>query len=180
MKKTICFLLTILLLLCVGCAQSVNEQSTEIPTDAPTEPTTLQTVTVAPELLPSVFEDAADFVSAGNIAITAVPGATEVTQIVLFNEISQVQFMYNDVLFTYRAAFASTGRNGYELTGILGEAEYLETPVSYTTSGIEVEAHLLENGGILLWTDNEINYSLVSFGGTFEDLSAVADLIFEN
>ncbi len=178
MKKTICFIMAVLLLLCVGCTPQTDERPTEpakeVPTNGP--------VTVAPELLPSVFEDNSAFVDAGNISISAPQGASEVSQIILFDEISQVQFMFNDVLYTYRAAFASTGREGYSLTGILGETEYLEDEIFYTNDSVDyaIEAHLLSNGAILLWMDNEINYSLSSYGGTFEDLSAVADLIFEN
>lgn len=178
MKKIICLLLSVLLLLCVGCAQQSDEQPTEPPTENPTT----EPVTVAPELLPSVFEDASEFVASGNIEISAPQGATEVSQIILYDEVSQVQFMFNDVLYTYRAAFASTGREGYALTGIFGETEYLEDEIFYTNDSVDyaIEAHLLSNGAILLWMDNEINYSLSSYGGTFEDLSAVADLIFEN
>ncbi len=177
MKKIICLLLSVLLLLCVGCAQQSDEQPTEPPTEKPTT----EPVTVAPELLPSVFEDASEFVASGNIEISAPQGATEVSQIILYDEVSQVQFMYNEVLYTYRAAFASTGREGYALTGIFGETEYLEDEVSYSNEAVDgdIEAHLLSDGGILLWTENDINYSLSSNGGRFEDLVAVADLILK-
>ena len=177
MRKTICLLAVAFLFMCVGCTQQTDEQSTV----APTETVTAEPVTVDPALLPSVFEDASAFVAAGNIEINAPQGATEVSQIILFDEICQVQFMFNDVLFTYRAAFASTGRTGYELTGIFGETEYLAQEVSYSNPAVDgvIEAHLLANGGILLWTANDINYSLSSSGGSFEDLSAVADLILK-
>ncbi len=177
MKKIICLLLSVLLLLCVGCAQQSDEQPTEPPAEKPTT----EPVTVAPELLPSVFEDASEFVASGNIEISAPQGATEVSQIILYDEVSQVQFMYNEVLYTYRAAFASTGREGYTLTGIFGETEYLEDEVSYSNEAVDgdIESHLLTDGGILLWTENDINYSLSSNGGSFEDLCAVADLIMK-
>ena len=171
MKKTICFVIALFMLLCVGCAQQPSVTSGDAPTGEP--------VTVDPELLPDIFEDASAFVSAGNIDIAAPLNASEVTQIILFDEISQVQFTVGEVFFNYRAAFASTNRSGYDLTGIVPELEYTEDEVTYENENVHFtfEAHLLENGAILLWSDGEINYSLSSYGGTFDDLSAVADLI---
>ncbi len=178
MKKIFCLLSAVLLLLCVGCSQQTDTSSAE-PTV--TEAPTTEPVTVAPELLPSVYEDASAFVAAGNIEIAAPQGATEVSQMILFQEISQVQFVFNDVLYTYRAASAATGREGYALTGIFGETEYLEDAVSYSNAAVDgdIQAYLLTNGAILLWTADNINYSLVASGGTFDALCAVADLILK-
>lgn len=172
MKKTICLLLLALLLLCVGCSR---------PAEEPTEATTTEPVTVDPALLPEVFEDASAFVDAGQIELFAPDGATEVTQVILFDEICQVQFMFNDVFYTYRAAFASTNRTGYELTGIVEALEYLETTTQYTNESADYafETHALENGSLLLWSDGNINYSLASRGGTFEDFCGVADMIIK-
>ena len=172
MKKTISFAIALFMLLCVGCSQQSAVTSGDVPT--------AEKVTVDPELLPDIFDDASEFISAGNIDIAAPLNATEVTQIILFDEISQVQFTVDNVFFTYRAAFAATNRTGYDLTGIVPELEYMEE-VTYENENVPFvfEAYMLENGAILLWTDGEINYSLSSYGGTFDELSAVADQILK-
>lgn len=178
MKKVFCLFTAAILLLCVGCMQQPVADPTET---QPTEAPTTEPVTVDPAVLPSVFEDSSAFAAAGKIDISAPQGASEVSQMILLNEISQVQFSFNDVLYTYRAAFASTGRTGYALTGIVEVLEYLDEEVIYLNDAVsfDFEAHLLEKGSLLLWSDGEINYSLSSYGGTFEDLSAVADLILK-
>ena len=172
MKKIVCMLLPILFFLCVGCAGQIEE---------PTEVPTTESVTVDPALLPDVFEDASAFVDAGQIELFAPDGATEVTQIILFDEICQVQFMFNDAFYTYRAAFSTTNRTGYDLTGIVEALEYLETKQQYSNESINYtfETHTLEDGNLLMWSDGNINYSLASRGGTFDEFCGVADMIIK-
>lgn len=175
MKKIMLLLVCVLFLLS-ACSLQSNEPSDEQSTVLTTE-----SVTVDPALLPDVYEDASAFIEAGQIALSAPAGATEVTQIILYDEICQMQFVYDGVFYTYRAAFASTGRTGYELTGIVEALDYLETEVSYANETVDFtfEAHLLDGGSLLLWSDGGINYSLSAYGGTFEKLCAVADEILK-
>lgn len=174
MKRTL-LLLCAILLLCAGCVPQPIEQET---TQATTEP-----VTIDPALLPDVYEDASAFFEAGNIELHVPDAATDVTQAIIHDEISQTQFMLNEVFYTYRAAFASTGRTGYALTDIVEALEYIDTEedLQYTNAQADYafEVHQLENGALLLWSDGEINYSLASYGGTFDDLRNTADQIIK-
>ena len=174
MKKLILFSVCLLLLL-AACSMQYEEPTIESATDAPTS----EQATIAPELLPSVYADAAAFEAAGNIAMAVPEGATEVTRIILYDEIRQVQFVYDDVFYTYRAAFSATGRTGSELTELSESLNYLDETVVYGNENVDFsfEAHLLVCGGLLLWSDGEVNYSLSTSEGTFENLCAVADLI---
>lgn len=169
-------LLFLLLFMLTACAPDENET-----TGSSGETQTTQEVTVNPEDLPDVFSDASSFYDVGQIEITAPEGADEVTRIILYDEICQVQFTYNDIFYTYRAAFASTGRSGYTLTEIAEEANYLSEDVRYGNDTVDYafEAYLLDGGNLLLWSDGNINYSLASLGGSFDDFCQTADLIIK-
>ena len=159
-----------LVLLCSSCTREGESENTVSTTEAPT---------VNAELLPDVYDDLSAFYEAGKIELRVPEGASEVTQIILYDEISQVQFVFDGVFYSHRAAFASTGRTGSDLTDIAEDLNYLEDAVAYTneTVAYNFEAHLLNGGCLLLWSDGEINYSLSCAGGAFEQLCAVADQI---
>lgn len=171
----ILLLLSVILLLFCSCTND-----TEHKTDEPSNSTT-QAVTVDPSLLPVVYEDESVFDEVSQIEMIAPTGAAEVTRIILYEEINQMQFVYNGIFYTYRSAFASTGRQGSDLTDIVEELNYLDDEVTYTNKNekYSYEAHLLEGGNLLLWSDGNINYSLASLGGSFDELCAVADLIIK-
>lgn len=128
-----------------------------------------------------MFEDVSAFLEIGKINIAAPDGAVDVTQIILYGEICQVQFVYNNIFYTYRAAFASTGRTGYSLTEIPEESNYLPDEVHYQNGLVDYsfEAYLIEGGNLLLWSDGEVNYSLASLGGSFDEFCQTADLIIK-
>lgn len=176
MRKSGLFLLCLVLLLCCGCTVQTDGGQPLAPTEV-TEPP----ATVDPSLLPDVYEDASEFTAVGLIEMTPPQGATDVSRVILYDEVNQLQFVFNGIFYTHRSAFASTGRTGETLTDIVEVLEYLDDEVTYENEKYDYvfEAHLLDGGNLLLWTDGEVNYSLASLGGTFEELCAVADLIIK-